>query len=374
MMFPPAPSPYPSPANVGGRGERVYRMTAAFLCFAIAACHHGEPEKIETAGPVPVEIVAPRVGTITSYVRATGLVQAAPGADWTAMAPEAARVAAVHGAPGDAVKRGTVLVQFDAPALRVELATRSGAQSQAEARVDNARRNHERLQGLFEKGIASRKDVEDSGREMLEAQAAVREATQARTAASALSAQASAVAPFDGIVAERWHNPGELVDAHEHVLRVVDTRRLEVTTAVAAGDASRLHAGQAAHVVLPGTEEAVDASVIGEPAVADSATGTVSVRLKLEGKAAIGTPVTVEIAADARDGAIILPASAVLKEEAGTAVFVVDGGHAHKRKVVLGLTSGEEVEIASGLAASENVVAKGTDELPDGAAVAAEKE
>jgi len=51
-------------------------------------------------------------------------------------------------------------------------------------------------------------------------------------------------------------------------------------------------------------------------------------------------------------------------------VFVVGADQkAHKKKVVLGIVAGEDAEIRSGVNASEKVVTKGHEELPDGAAV-----
>ena len=42
---------------------------------------------------------------------------------------------------------------------------------------------------------------------------------------------------------------------------------------------------------------------------------------------------------------------------------------AHKKRVFLGIVAGEDAEIRSGLVASEKVVTKGHEELPDGATV-----
>jgi multidrug efflux pump subunit AcrA (membrane-fusion protein) len=54
-------------------------------------------------------------------------------------------------------------------------------------------------------------------------------------------------------------------------------------------------------------------------------------------------------------------------------VFVVGpDGKAHRRAVVVGLTSGDETQIVSGLRVGEKVVIKGQDALPDGAAVTVE--
>lgn len=344
------------------------------LCVAAAACRHRDAEELETQAAVPVETATPRVGAITAYVHASGVVDAAPGADWTAAAPQPARIAAVRAAPGDLVRKGTALVSFDAPQLRADLATRTGELAQAEARLENARRNHDRLTQLLDKGIASRKELEEAQKERLDAEAAVRGSTQAQAAAADLSGQATAVVPFDGIVAQRWHQPGDQVDAHEHVLRVVDPLRLEITAAVPAAEATRVVRGRKAQVHVSGAPAgtSLEASVVSEPAIVDVATGTVSVRLTLGAKVPLGTPVEVEIVAGERAGVLIVPATAVVREAGQAAVYVVDDSHhAHRQAVTLGLENGQEVEVASGLQAGDSVVVKGVEALPDGALVSA---
>jgi RND family efflux transporter MFP subunit len=339
----------------------------------LAACHRRAAEDLATEAAVPVETLLPRVGTITAYVRASGVVEGAPGADWTITAPQASRIAEIHAAAGDTLRRGAIAVRFDAPQLQADLATRSGDLSAARARQKAARANLERLSGLQEKGIAARKEVEDARKDAEEAEAAVRSATQGRAAAASVSARAVAIAPFDAVVAQRWHNPGDLVDANEHVLRLVNPKRLEVSCAVPVADAMRLARNRPARVAAPGAAEdaALAARVVSAPALVDSATGTANVRLSLAGTLPVGTPVQVEIAAEERVNALILPETAVVKEEASVAVFVVGPDrHAHKRAVTLGLASGPDVEIRSGLQPSETVVVKGAAGLPDGALVA----
>jgi membrane fusion protein, heavy metal efflux system len=342
-----------------------------------AACHGKRAEEVETEAAVAVEVAHPRQGTLTAVIHATGTVEAAPGADWTVTAPASAKVAAVHGAPGDHLRKGTLVVRFEAPSLKADLATRSGDLSQAQARLENARRNHARLSELLEKGIASRKEVEDAHKDLLDAEAALRQATGTKEAAAELAAQATAEAPFDGTVVQRWHNPGDLVDANEHVLRLVDLRRLQVTAAIPVADATRVIVGRPARVTVPGSKEGVElaAKVASGPAIVDSATGTTSVRLSLSATLPVETPVEVAIDAEEKTNAVIVPATAVLREEDKTTVFVVDATqHVHKRPVVVGLASGDEVEIVSGLQPTDTVVVKGMEDLPDGALVTVEKE
>jgi RND family efflux transporter MFP subunit len=350
-------------------------LAAAALAALAPACHKDPPEEVETTAAVPVQVALARRGTIVSYVRVTGTIDPAPGADWTVTAPEKAQVAEIRYATGDVVRKGAVVARFDAPPLRADLATRSSEASQAQARLDNARRNHERLGALLEKGIASRKEVEDSRKELLDAEAAVRESGQTRAAAADLAERATPAAPFDGMVAERWHNPGDVIDANEHVLRLVDPRRLEVTAAVPVADAPRVVVGHAARVIVPGSEAGeIAGKVVGAPAAVDPATGTAAVRVSVAGTLPVGTPVQVVIVAEERANALLVPAAAIVREENKTAVFVVGAdGKAHRREVVVGLVSDDDSQIVSGVREGEKVVVKGTDELPDGATVTIEE-
>jgi len=356
-------------------------MKALCLAFALAAaplvvaCHKAPPEEVATTAAVPVQVAAAHLGTITAHVRVTGLVEPAPGADWTVTAPDKARVTEIRFAPGDYVRQGAVVARFDAPPLRADVATRSSEASQARARLDNARRNYDRLGALLEKGIASRKEVEDARKELLDAEAAVRESGQTHAAAVDLAARATPIAPFSGVVAERWHNPGDVIDASEHVLRVVDLRRLQVTAAVPVADATRVVVGHSVRVTVPGAEgREIAGKVVGTAATVDPATGTAAIRISVSGALPVGTPVEIAIVAEERSGALIVPAAAIVREENKTTVFVVGAdGKAHRRAVVVGIVSEEEAQIVSGVREGEKVVVKGQDELPDGASVTIEE-
>ena len=352
------------------------RARAAVLLAASAlACHRARPEETETAAVVAVEVAAARRASITAHVRATGTVDPAPGADWTVTAPQEARIAAVPFSTGDAVRKGALLVRFDAPPLRADLATRTGELAQARARLENARQGHERLTRLFDKGIAAQREVEDARKELRDAEAAVVQAKGTHAAAADLAGQATALAPFDGLIAQRWHSPGDTVPAAEHVVRLVDPRRLEVTTSVLLADVGRIKVGRPAQVNIAGGDgEGQPARVVGAPGAADPATGTAIVRLRLSAPLPVGAPVQADIEAETAPDALLVPAAAVVHDEDETAVYVVGAdGHAHRRLVKVGLASEDDVQILSGLAESEKVVVKGHEDLPDGAAVKVEK-
>lgn len=351
-------------------------VAAGILVLAGVACHKAAEETTETTAAVPVEVAEARVDTVRAVVATTGTADPAPGADWTIIAPAPARVVAITKAEGDRVRKGELLVRFDAPPLRADLATRSGELAAAHARVENARKNEARVAQLLEHGIASRKEVEDAQRELREAEAAVRQGSGTQAAAADLVAQTSVYARFNGLVAHRSHNPGDVVEAAatDPVMRVVDPTRMQVTASVPVADIPSIDVGQPAKVVVPGAEAdtAETARVVSRPASVDVATGTAVVRLGLGSatRLTVGTPVQVEIQTEEHKDVVVVPASAIVREDEEASVFVVGADRkAHKKKVVLGIVAGEDAEIRSGVTAKEKVIVKGQEELPDGAAV-----
>src|SRR5438093_6538012 len=220
-------------------------VAMSIAAMAAAGCHKAADEQTQTSAAVPVEVALAHVGTIRAVVASTGTADPLPGADWTIIAPQPARVAVITKAEGDRVRKGELLVRFDAPPLRADVATRTGELAAARARLDNARKNETRLAGLLERGIAARKEVEDAQKELREAEAAVRQSSGTHAAASDLAAQATVYARFNGIVAHRSHNPGDIVEAaaSDPVLRVVDPTRMQVTASVPVADLVQIAVG-----------------------------------------------------------------------------------------------------------------------------------
>ena len=218
--------------------------------------------------------------------------------------------------------------------------------------------------------------MDDARRELSDAEAGVVQATETRAAAEDLASRSTAMAPFAGIVAERWHNPGDLVDANEHVLRLVDPSRLEVEAAVLVADAGRIVVGHEARIKAPGAAaEGVPARVAGAPGAVDPATGTAIVRLALAGSLPVGAPVQAEIEAERIPDGLLVPASALVREGGKESVLLVGAdGKAHRQDVHVGLRGSSEVQVLSGVAAGDSVIVKGQSDLPDGARVAPEKE
>jgi RND family efflux transporter MFP subunit len=307
-------------------------------------------------------------------VHATGLVSPAPGGELVVVAPEAARIVDIPHAEGERVRKGDVLVRFEIPSSAAEAQKQAAEVARAQAALTNAEANRTRAHDLFDRGIAARKEVEDADRAIADAQAALAQAEAARSAANLVSARSVVRATFDGVVAKRSHNPGDLVEpaSSDPVLRVIDLSRLEVIASVPLADSPRITIGAAAHltsVAAGGADAAL--KVVSRPAAVDAGSGTIPVRLAFNAPAGFpaGTPVQVDIEAELHSNAVLVPTPALVREGEETAVFVVNGDKAQRRPVRIGLTDGEHVEIVSGVKAGEMVIVDGQAGLPDGATI-----
>jgi multidrug efflux pump subunit AcrA (membrane-fusion protein) len=89
-----------------------------------------------------------------------------------------------------------------------------------------------------------------------------------------------------------------------------------------------------------------------------------------DGKLRANGAAQVTIAANSKDDAIVVPASAVTLEASnateGTVMVVDDQNVAHETKVTIGIRTPDKVEIVEGLKGGETVVIEGNYALSDG--------
>jgi RND family efflux transporter MFP subunit len=355
------------------------------ILLAGAACSREapraeSPDEAEIA--VPVAAQPARRGSIRAIIRTTGVVIPAAGSEFIATAPEPARIVEIPPAEGDRVARGDLLVRFDVPSAAAEAARHQADIARAEALLENARIAQARARELVEKGIISRREMETADRDVADAQADVARAEAARRASDIAAARAIIRAPFAGVIAQRLHNPGDVVQglATDPILRLVDPDRLEVTAPIPAADASRVLPGAAARVTS--VPEPIRL-VVATRAVAGSGGADPVVRLAFAAgpldpardrpALPVDTRVDIEIEGEERIGAVLVPADAVLRTGNQSAVLVGAGDRAQRRVVTTGLSDSDFVEIVSGVEPGELVITRGQAGLADGAAISVQQ-
>jgi len=166
---------------------------------------------------------------------------------------------------GDPVRRGQLLAEVDLAPREVDLQRARAADRQAAA-------EHERVLALGD--VAT-----DQQRLELETRAALARADL--RAAELARERARVTAPFDGVVAARWAEPGEVVAPGAALLQLVDAEPAVVRATVAAVDAAQLEAGMEARVAQVGSEDAVAGTVSRVYPTADPVSRTVTLEIEV---------------------------------------------------------------------------------------------
>jgi multidrug efflux pump subunit AcrA (membrane-fusion protein) len=122
---------------------------------------------------------------------------------------------------------------------------------------------------------------------------------------------------------------------------------------------ARLAVGMPAELKLPGVEGAVAGRVrlVNQEVDKASRTGKVRIALKDVSHAHIGAFASGEVELTRRDG-VGAPSAALKREGDSARLYVVRDGKVEERRVKLGILDGEAVEIESGVAAGESLVAR----------------
>ena len=277
------------------------------------------------------------------------------------------------------------------------------ALTDARAKVNVARATYERRRVLYEKGGISKKELEASQLDLTTAEDELRLVEQtvalrthslnpndralaaARTAqaqqrVATLDAQLSYAtirSPITGIVTDQFQYEGEFASAGGKLVTIADTSTVIVKAPFSDTAVAQLKTGDTATVVPTDTSaEEMHGQVTLLSRASDPASRTVEVWVTLgnsDGKLRANGAAQVTIAANSKNDAIVVPASAVTLETSnsteGTVMIVDDQNVAHETKVTIGIRTPDTIEIVAGLKGGETVVVEGNYALPDGTRV-----
>jgi membrane fusion protein (multidrug efflux system) len=323
----------------------------------------------EEAGPEPTEepTIAGETAPVTrrtliDELTVRGSIVAVPNEDVKVSALVAGRVDSVPVAEGDSVEKGQVVAEIDRRPIEEQRRQAAAAVEQARAQVENARLNLQRTEQLFDRGIAAGKEVEDARTQMVLATSALEQATAGLNTADLHVERAVVRAPIAGQVVRRMVSVGEQVDgtAGQPIVEIANLERVELAANVPAEQLSRVKVGQRAVLITDAHADQTFAGVVLAiaPAV-DPATNAALVRIRAandERRLKVGMFAEARLQIEEHADALVVPPSAVVKTDAGAAVYIVSEGSATRTLVTVGLQQPDGVEILSGVEAGQRVL------------------
>jgi len=229
------------------------------------------------------------------------------------------------------------------------------------ARADAALAQQElnRAQSLLGRGFVSKADIDRKTAARNAAGARVRVAQAQLGETRARIGRLDIRAPTSGLVLERRVEPGQVVGAGSGALfRIAARGELEMLAQLPESDLARLGPGVSASITPVGSSQAYAGSVWQVSPVIDPQTRQGTARISVPYNKALrpGGFASAEIVAGSVD-APLLPESAVMSDEQGNFVYVIDRNAAVVRRgVKIGEVSDAGVAIVAGLAGNERVV------------------
>ena len=244
----------------------------------------------------------------------------------------------------------------------------------AQKLVEDARVAEVQAQSQFDTANEHLKSVQNVDRveQIKSAQAQLQAAKAHYDSAAAQLSYAEVRSPMDGVIADRPLNVGEMASAGSPLFSIVDISRVVARANVPAQEASSLRTGQPATITGPGGELKGKITVV-SPAV-DPSTTTLQVWVEAanpEEKLKLGSTVQVSLNAGTIPDAIVVPVSALLSSDEGGEKVMIAGSDAlaHEQKVEVGIRSGEDVQILSGVKPGDRVIIEGALGLDDKAKI-----
>jgi len=328
---------------------------AATLVAAACSRDQADPRARQGPPPVPVAVAPAARGDLIRTVTVTGPV--APVRTIGVTAQTSGTLLRVLVQEGDRVREGQLLAELDRREAEAQL-------QRAEAVLSNAEAAYRRAEQLRETDITTAAEYEQARSQYQIAEADV-QLWRARVSFTSIAA------PTSGTVTSKLVEAGGSVSTNQRLFDLADDSLLVVRVQVSELDVVRLRPGLAVEVRLDALPDArVPGRIRRVFPSADPVTRLVPVEIALLPPAGIrirpGYLARVTLPVEQRTNVLTIPASAAATASGASAVFVVQADTVARKFVSFGATSGDRLEVLSGIAEGEEVVTSGTTTLRPG--------
>jgi len=329
-------------------------------------------EEVPAPEPPPVYVEQATAQDVVDRIDATGQLLAK--AEAVVAAQVGGEVTDIAADEGRAVDAGQIVIEIDPKRRELELANAEARVVQAQAQLAEASREATRIEKLHQRGAISEAQLDEARTQLRLARSRlVAEQAQHGLAARALE-DASVTAPFAGLVARRFVNPGEFVAPGAPLFHLVALDPVEVEFFLPEIDSSRVALGQQVEVrVSSYPDEVFRAEVSVVAPTIDAQTRTRRVKAVLpnaDGRLLPGTFARVDLGVATRSGVVMIAEEAVQVGAGGSTVYrLVGRDRVERLSVETGVYSDGLVEVRGDVEPGDWLVVRGQGALFDGSPV-----
>ena len=363
--------------------RRIQRKSAAVLLgvsalVGITACSKdddasaAERAKTETMVVGPENITVATNGSIMTGPSISGTLE--PEREAVLRAQVSGSVLQTYADQGQAVNAGTVLARIDASGIQDAYTSARAGLVAARNAADVAAKDLARNQKLLAAGAIAERDIDQSRRASIAAQAALEDANSRLASAEKAYRSTTVTSPFSGVVSERPVSPGDVVQPGSALFTVVDPSSMRLEASVPAEQLASIRIGVPVNFTVsgyPGRQFVGRITRINPTADPTTRQVRIYVSIPNAGRALVGGLFANGRMSSATRMGLVVPASAVDVRGSAPTVMRVKQGKAERVQVQIGLSdqSSETIEVISGLVAGDTLLLGAAQGITPGTAV-----
>jgi RND family efflux transporter MFP subunit len=294
--------------------------------------------------------------------------------------------------PGESVSEGDLLLRLDNEDYRDALSETQSQLSETRATLQRdgallklaqenrelAEREYQRLEKLGKGSLASVSTRESARQQLINLQSEEarlvfsQQSNQARLARQEAAnnrarrnlERTQLLAPFSGRVNRVMVEVGDYLQGNSPVLELIDDTALELEVAVSGDVAAALTLGQPLNVNVNVDERKVAGELVALQIDPDPQTHTHPLRIRIPGQGLLpGQLGRVTLPLRPRRGALVVPASAVLREEGKYYVFLIRENRLIRQQVIPGIRQDDWQLLLQGVEQGDQLVARDVEVL-----------
>jgi RND family efflux transporter MFP subunit len=353
------------------KSSGIFLLTAGVCLFG---CSIDNEKEIEKADSIIVQVETPRQRS-EERISVSGQVESQE----TAIIGTRVMgfISSIKVRPGDHVQKGQLLISVNNGDIIAKRAQAEAMIAEADATLKDAQKDYERFQELFKQESASAKEFENATLRYNSVNAKAEAARQMKNEADAMLAYTNIVAPFSGVITQKYVDEGSLANPGMPLLALELPKTSVIRAFVSENEVGKLKMGMSADVTIKSTRKQFIGK-ISEISPSSHFTGgqfqikiAVPINENAELFSGMYVDVSIVIQNDNAISGLFVPASAIIHKDQLSGVYTVSNFDqtAQLRWLRLGKKYGNAIEVLSGLTLDEKFITKSEGRLYSGVPV-----
>lgn len=343
-------------------------LIASFAVFRSGVFSSGKTQLQTNTAGLNVKISAAQYIDTIPKLMLNGSIEGKTAA--TISAKLAGRIEEVMVQEGQQVKAGDPLARLESTELANSVRTAQDAVSKAQVNYEMAVKDYNRYQTLFDQGATSAQTLDSAESKKRIAQADLSSAINSQSNAEQQYGYGVITAPVDGVVANVTVTVGQVVSPGAALMAVQDISQVYAVVNVEQKDLGLIKQGQPAEVTVDTYADKIFAGTV-EMINPEAGSTNRMFRTKVkvdntDGSLKSGMFSKIQLATGEAAKMLTIPQAAIIQKQGIYYVFIVENDKVTRHQVEVGITSGDMIEIKSGLQPGDKLAVSNVSQLKDG--------